>query len=52
MVRILGVHPGDPGSSPGVGRCRVRVVKEIDLKSIVLCTRRFEPCRYRLASLV
>ena len=53
MVRIAGFHPADPGSSPGVGRfiffwCRVRVVKEIDLKSIVLCTRRFDPCRHRL----
>ena len=27
--------------------CRVRVVKEIDLKSIGLCPRRFEPCRHR-----
>ena len=38
MVRIPGFHPGDPGSSPGVGTfwCRVRVVKEIDLKSIGL----------------
>ena len=25
----------------------VRVVKEIDLKSIGLCPRRFESCRYR-----
>ena len=77
MVRIPGFHPGDPGSSPGVGifkhifpsgqrgqtqdlmqyaswvripLCawyRVRVVKEIDLKSIGLCPRRFESCRYR-----
>ena len=26
---------------------RVRVVKEIDLKSIMLCMRRFKSCRYR-----
>ena len=31
--------------------CRVRVVKEIDLKSIGLCPRRFEPCRHRSLSL-
>ena len=31
--------------------CRVRVVKEIDLKSIGLCPRRFEPFRHRSLSL-
>ena len=38
-----------PGSSPGrtFFWCRVRVVKEIDLKSIGLRPRRFEPCRHR-----
>ena len=30
-----------------VVRHRVRVVKEIDLKSIGLCPRRFKPCRCR-----
>ena len=53
MVRIAGFHPADPGSSPGVGiRYRVRVVKEIDLKSIGLCPRRFEPCRCRFIYLI
>ena len=35
-----------------VVRHRVRVVKEIDLKSIGLCPRRFEPCRCRFIYLI
>ena len=44
MVRIAGFHPADPGSSPGVGNYGVvsERFKEIDLKSIGLCPRRFE----------